>query len=296
MKTDVTIIIPTYNRSKQLKKCIESCLSQTYPCEIIVCDHGSTDDTCLVAETYGNKIKYIRREKDNGPLFCWYDGIINSTTEFVHLQYDDDIILPNFILKTRELMREDVLCALTKVSVVNTKQEEIYTANHFSSSGIDDLKILNKYTSINLISPASMLLRKEDALLACYPSGTPIFPKSFKGAGSDWLFCKSFNSKYKYFGYVNDKLAIFSFHDGSITVDAFKDEKKRRELSRTYDNARIFFMVGQFININSVQSLLRLLLKILKTKNIISIYGWKYFINTYIFKRNDITRKKHNTR
>jgi len=42
----VSVVIPTYNRSKLLLKAIESVLRQTYAdYELIVIDDGSTDDT-----------------------------------------------------------------------------------------------------------------------------------------------------------------------------------------------------------------------------------------------------------
>jgi glycosyltransferase involved in cell wall biosynthesis len=41
----VTIVIPTFNRSAMLRRCIESALAQTLACEVIVVDHGSKDDT-----------------------------------------------------------------------------------------------------------------------------------------------------------------------------------------------------------------------------------------------------------
>ena len=42
----ISVIIPTYNRSKLLNRSIRSVLNQTYqPNEIIVVDNGSTDDT-----------------------------------------------------------------------------------------------------------------------------------------------------------------------------------------------------------------------------------------------------------
>jgi len=80
-KSKVTIVIPTFNRSEYVQKAIDTSLAQTYPCEVIVCDHGSTDNTPKVMKKYKNKIKYIRRDEDFGPHFCWIDGILHADTE-----------------------------------------------------------------------------------------------------------------------------------------------------------------------------------------------------------------------
>jgi len=107
MKT-ASIVIPTFNRAHLVVRAIESAINQTYPCEVIVCDHGSTDNTPNVAAKYESKIRYIRREKDNGPIVCWRDGIEQATGEIVHINYDDDWIEPTFMKKTIAKLDDDI--------------------------------------------------------------------------------------------------------------------------------------------------------------------------------------------
>ena len=60
----VSVVIPTYNRSKLLKEAIESVLKQSYSdLEIIVVDDGSVDDTrCVVEQITDGRVKYYYKE------------------------------------------------------------------------------------------------------------------------------------------------------------------------------------------------------------------------------------------
>ena len=117
MSATVSIVIPTFNRAALVTRAIDSCLGQSVPVEIVVCDHGSTDDTPAVAARYGTRIRYIRREQDRGPIVCWRDGIENSTGDFVHINYDDDWIDATFVEKTLPLLQPDVGFVYTRTRI-----------------------------------------------------------------------------------------------------------------------------------------------------------------------------------
>ena len=62
----VTVITPSFNQGKTIRKTIESVLSQDYPnIQYIVMDGGSTDTTCQILEQYGDRFEWIS-QKDNG--------------------------------------------------------------------------------------------------------------------------------------------------------------------------------------------------------------------------------------
>lgn len=91
----VSIIIPIYNVSKYLRRCLDTCLSQTYTeLEIICVDDGSTDTSGEIADEYATRDSRIKVvHKPNGGLpSARKVGIAEVTGEYVfHLDGDDDI-------------------------------------------------------------------------------------------------------------------------------------------------------------------------------------------------------------
>ena len=58
-KSLFSVIIPTYNRANDLKRCLTSLVSQTYKnFEVIVCDNASTDNTREVIEQYQQLLNF----------------------------------------------------------------------------------------------------------------------------------------------------------------------------------------------------------------------------------------------
>ena len=56
----ISTVIPTFNREVYLRKAIQSCLDQTINHEIIVCNHGGTDQTDEMIKDFEGKLNILR--------------------------------------------------------------------------------------------------------------------------------------------------------------------------------------------------------------------------------------------
>ena len=89
----ISIIIPTYNRSKLLFLCLESILLQTYKdIEIILLDDGSTDNTRLILSNFKDKrLVYVNIGRIGNISKLRNIGINLSKGEYIAFCDDDDV-------------------------------------------------------------------------------------------------------------------------------------------------------------------------------------------------------------
>lgn len=89
----VTVVIPTYNRAKFLKRGIESILGQTTKrWKLLIVDDGSKDDTKKVVKRYLDdpRIRYVRLQKNKGVSHTLNHGLsLVDTPYFSQLDADD---------------------------------------------------------------------------------------------------------------------------------------------------------------------------------------------------------------
>lgn len=93
----VSIIVPTFNRSGLLQICLNSMLSVTVDCEILVLDNASTDDTEQVCSAHYKvepRLRYIRNAENIGPVANFNLGLREARGEYLCMIGDDDIVLP----------------------------------------------------------------------------------------------------------------------------------------------------------------------------------------------------------
>ena len=104
----VAVGVCTYNRSKDLKRLLESLQKLDYPnYEIIVVDNNSKDDTKKVAESFDN-VKYVI-EKTQGLAYA-RNRLIDSCEddiEYLGILDDDETVNPDWIDKMLECFALD---------------------------------------------------------------------------------------------------------------------------------------------------------------------------------------------
>ncbi|MEK7433293.1 MAG: glycosyltransferase [Cyanobacteriota bacterium] len=95
----VSIIIPTYNRSKKISIAIESCVSQIFrDIEIVIINDGGEDVSEIINSFKDDRIKYINLEKNVGRAEARNVGIKKSLGECICYLDDDDKIYPEHVV------------------------------------------------------------------------------------------------------------------------------------------------------------------------------------------------------
>jgi glycosyltransferase involved in cell wall biosynthesis len=94
----VSVVIPTYNRENELRRCLDSLVKQTIDdFEVLVCDDGSTDKTSKVVKDYVPllDITYDYAENFGGPARPRNRGIKLARAPYIAFLDSDDWWMPN---------------------------------------------------------------------------------------------------------------------------------------------------------------------------------------------------------
>jgi glycosyltransferase involved in cell wall biosynthesis len=101
----VAVVIPAYQAEAHLRDAIDSALSQSISCEVIVVDDGSTDRTAEIARSYARVLLVVQSNQGAGSARS--RGLANTSAPFVMFLDADDRLCPDAFLKLLEPLLSD---------------------------------------------------------------------------------------------------------------------------------------------------------------------------------------------
>ncbi|MDJ1170078.1 glycosyltransferase family A protein [Roseofilum sp. BLCC_M154] len=296
-----SIVISTYNRLSLLKRSIDSALNQTVPCEVVIADDCSPDDTQTYVESLGEQVIYHRNRVNSGHSATVNAGVAAASGDWIKFVDDDDYLAPNCIEEMSQaiaLHPEAVICSCQAAQV--DLEEKVLSVTRRSGPG----KVF--------------YIPQEDIhygmLLELVPFGTPIqvackrdsFIQSEGWDSSLDANCDDINSwlKVAQFGdalFINQTLAYRTVWPGAYNK---KNSISKRLETNLLIKSQIYPLVTdkhrqEIPRMAEIESYLNIHwgLAALKQKNVsaaiymilpnlLSISSWKLLIQSQMYRRN----------
>lgn len=159
-----SFIVPVYNTSKYLKKCLDSLVKQTFKdFEIIIVNDGSTDNSSNIISKYQDTYKNIKviSQKNQGLSMARNNGVKEANGEYLIFIDSDDYVEKNLLkevdkeIKDAEVLRYQVISEDEDGSNKIDFNEEAFDM----VNGYQAFKFLSNY---HFVEPAWCYVFKKD--------------------------------------------------------------------------------------------------------------------------------------
>ena len=208
----ISVLLSVYNDDKNIKKSIDSILSQSYKnIELLVIDDCSTDKTYeIINEIKDSRVK-IFRNKDNKGLTKSLNILIKeSKGQILARQDSDDVSLPNRLeIQYNELQKSQIDACTTRAYIKNSKRS-IPRFSHLLP-----LSIVIKYK--NPFIHGTLMIRKSVIL------NIGMYDENIKYAQDYKLFVELLKKNYK-IKILRKKLYVLNMKNN---ISSLKKEEQR---------------------------------------------------------------------
>lgn len=118
---DLSVIIPVYNASALIGRCLDSILAQkgNYSYEVLLVDDGSTDDSVDVIKSYNNPCFKIYHQQNTGPAAARNRGIEEAKGRYITFIDADDYWESSFWEKTIGFLEKHHECITVTVGQIH---------------------------------------------------------------------------------------------------------------------------------------------------------------------------------
>ena len=104
----ISVVVAARNEEDYIGPCLGSLLKQTIPIEIILVDDGSEDNTTVVAEEFGDRIRLIHLEFGQGKKAAIEVGVLAAQGDIILFTDADSTVLPSWAKSMRDTFTEEV--------------------------------------------------------------------------------------------------------------------------------------------------------------------------------------------
>ena len=240
MEKIVSIIIPCYNTSNTLKRCLDSVLNQTYQkLEVIAVNDGSTDDTEKILKEYEAKFKennmtYIHILQENKGLA----GAINGGLKVFSGDYlcwidSDDFLFDDSVKMRVEFLEKNLDIAVVTSDANFYNYDDLSTPVQKASDGKTDL--YNPYQFENHLRSKAIFccgchMVRSSSFLDVIPSR-----KIYEARrGQNWQMLLPVYYKYKQ-AFLNIPLYAYILYPNSMSSGDITAEQYLKRYSEYYD-------------------------------------------------------------
>lgn len=221
-KIFLCIIVPVYNVSKYLNKCIDSLLNQTNKNFIIaLVDDGSTDDSGLICDHYARKypdIVKVYHKKNGGLSDARNYGVKNTDSDYILFVDSDDYVGIDFV--------NDFYQALTryKADMVVSPLVRVFPDGKTILNSLDNDLVMEKYEALEVMSyekkfgcyAVSKMIKRD--LVEKYP-----FPSG-----------KLYEDSYTVYKYIIDSNRVICLKSSSYYYLQREGSIQRRDFNRNH--------------------------------------------------------------
>lgn len=252
----ISIIVPVYNVSKYIRKCLDTIINQTYTnLEIILIDDGSTDNSGKICDEYAkidSRIKVIHKE-NGGISSARNAGIKSATGKYIGFVDSDDWIdldMYNRLYNNLKNENAEISCC-NRLLVYSNKQKEYGTSSYYEVMNSERaIELMCTYGYIG-VSAYTKLYEKKLFKGTEFPTG--------KKSEDVFIMYKLFD-KASTIVYDATPLYYYRQREGSITsakninldiIDASKEmmvfvEKKYPKIKSVVENNYVYSIIGVY--------------------------------------------------
>lgn len=208
----ISIVIPVYNSSKYLGRCLNTVLNQDYPnIEIVLVDDGSTDGCAHLCDEYAEKDIRIRviHQQNQGASIARQNGLRNAKGEYVTFIDSDDWVANDYVSKLYNFIVEHhVTISACGVQRVKENENINFQRTEYQSFLLSFEELMPRFFKYEFWGFPGKLYKKSVLSQITFPKATLC---------EDYLVMTQLFLKERQMAYTDESLYYYEYHEQSLS-------------------------------------------------------------------------------